>query len=101
MYELTDLVHPGTGPAFKNICAGNGRTKGKPLKTVNWAGITGSHPCVVSSIRNVECWLPRRVACASSGYTEVVDAMIYERWHDALFPSVVCNSFSFASYVLL
>ena len=53
VYELTDTVHPGSGDAFKNLCAGNGRTKGTPLKTVNWAAITGSHPYV----GDVECWL--------------------------------------------
>ncbi len=47
VYELTTTVHPGAGDAFKNICAGNGRTKGKPLKTVNWASIPkSSHPYV-------------------------------------------------------
>ena len=46
MYELTDRVHPGYGDAFVKLCAGNGRTKGKPLKTINWAGITGAHPYV-------------------------------------------------------
>ena len=46
MYELTDRVHPGYGDAFVKLCEGNGRTKGKPLKTINWAGITGAHPYV-------------------------------------------------------
>ena len=53
VYELTDTVHPGGGAAFKNLCAGNGRTKGTPLKTVNWAAITVAHPYV----GDVECWL--------------------------------------------
>ena len=53
MYELTDRVHPGYGDAFVKLCEGNGRTKGKPLKTINWAGITGAHPYV----RDIECWL--------------------------------------------
>ena len=45
VYEFTDRVHPGGGDVFKNLCAGNGRTKGKPLKTVNWLSIPGSyHP---------------------------------------------------------
>ena len=45
VYELTDAVHPGGGAVFKNLCAGNGRTKGRPLKTVNWADILlSSHP---------------------------------------------------------
>ena len=53
VYELTDTVHPGGGDAFKNLCAGNGRTKGTPLKTVNWAAINTAHPYV----DDVECWL--------------------------------------------
>ena len=42
VYEFTDRVHPGGGDTFETLCAGNGRTKGKPLKTVNWVGIDGS-----------------------------------------------------------
>ena len=53
MYELTDRVHPGAGDTFKKLCAGNGMTKGTPLKTVNWAGYSASHPYV----RDIECWL--------------------------------------------
>ena len=51
MYELTDRVHPGGGDTFTKLCAGKGRIKGKPLKTVNWAGIGGFHPYV----RDIKC----------------------------------------------
>merc|ERR1711934_638594 len=44
VYELTDMRHPGGGDTFERICAGNGRTKGRPLKAVNWAVITQLHP---------------------------------------------------------
>ena len=50
VYELTNTVHRGGGNAFKNICAGNGRTKGKPLKTVNWASIPGAYHQYVWSV---------------------------------------------------
>ena len=46
VYELTNTVHPGGGDTFVKLCAGNGRIKGKPLKTVNWADITNIHPYV-------------------------------------------------------
>ena len=58
MYELTNRVHPGGGDTFTKLCAGNGRTKGTPLKTVNWAGIGGFHPYV----RDIECWLVTQCA---------------------------------------
>ena len=59
VYELTDTNHPGGGDTFVKLCAGNGRTKGKPLKTVNWAGIGGFHPYV----RDTECWLAGTTPC--------------------------------------
>ena len=72
MYELTDTVHPGGGDTFKKLCAGNGRTKGTPLKTVNWAGITGAHP-YVSVLACVGC--PEgNIACDRS--TQVLHGMI-------------------------
>ena len=47
MYELTDRVHPGGRDTFEKLCAGNGRIKGTPLKTVNWADIPDAfHPYV-------------------------------------------------------
>ena len=49
VYELTDRVHPGGGDTFTKLCAGKGRIKGKPLKTVNWAGIGSFHPYVWST----------------------------------------------------
>ena len=53
MYELTDtFVHPGGAAAINNICAGNGRTKGKPLKTVNWASIPGAAHSYVWSMES-------------------------------------------------
>ena len=53
VYELTNMVHPGGGNTFKNLCAGNGMTSGKPLKTVNWARYSRNHPYV----RDIESWL--------------------------------------------
>ena len=53
MYELTDRKHPGGGDTFKKLCAGNGMSSGKPLKTVNWAGYSGAHPYV----RDIESWV--------------------------------------------
>ena len=50
VYELTTTVHPGGGDTFKKLCAGNGLTKGKPLKTVNWASLNGAHPYVQNSV---------------------------------------------------
>ena len=59
MYELTDTNHPGGGDTFKKLCEGNGMTKGKPLKTVNWAGYSGSHPYV----QDIECCLAGTTPC--------------------------------------
>ena len=52
VYEFTDRVHPGGGDTFTTLCAGNGRTKGEPLKTVNWLSIPGSFHSYVWDIES-------------------------------------------------
>lgn len=71
VYELTDRIHPGGGNTFENLCAGNGRSKGKPLKSVGWADIIRFHPYVSyrassNGILRVHCQASG-VACDSIG----------------------------------
>lgn len=50
VYEFKSMDHPGGGDTFVQLCRGNGRTKGKPLKTVNWLNIQGAFHGFVASL---------------------------------------------------